>query len=264
MTGDDTGKGTGDGGRADDGSSGDGATTDPQLVWDLPLRIFHWTLVLAVTGSFVTHYASGPLTTAGIDAFQWHARCGYAAAVLLAFRVLWGFVGPAHARFGDFLRGPREAWAHARGLFRRPEPHAPVAHVAGHNPLGGWMVMLLLVLLLAQAITGMFANDQIMNAGPLAGYVESARSDALTTWHGRASNVIAAAVLLHVLAAFFYLLVKRENLVGAMITGYKRGLPPGTAIAGQRTGLAVAIVAALSALLWWAIRNAPEANLFTY
>lgn len=250
-----------------DDATSDGTALAPtangrQLVWDAPLRAFHWALVLVVAGSFLTHYASGPLTTAGVDAFRWHARCGYAAAVLLTFRVLWGFVGPTHARFVDFVRGPRAAWAYVREMRRGHDVAAPP--VVGHNPLGGWMVLVLLALLLAQAITGMFANDQIMNAGPLAGYVDAARSDALTTLHGRASNVIAAAVLLHILAAFFYLLVKRENLVGPMITGYKRGVPVGAGIAGHRAALAVAIVAAVSAALWWIIRNAPEASLFSY
>jgi cytochrome b len=244
--------------------TGDGAMEmqDRQLVWDVPLRVFHWTVVLAVAGSFVTHYVSGPMTSAGIDPFVWHARCGYATLVLVTFRILWGFVGPAHARFGDFVRGPVAAWTYARGLFRGTGE--PAAHVAGHNPLGGWMVLALIALLLAQAVTGLFANDQIMNSGPLVGYVETSRSDALTTLHHRLANVIAAAVVLHVLAAAYYVFIRRENLVAAMITGYKRGLPPGVAIAGHRLALAVVLVGAVSGVLWWVIRNAPAASVFGY
>jgi cytochrome b len=242
----------------------DAPLDDRQLVWDLPLRVFHWSLVLAIAGSFVTHYGSEMLSNAGVDPFAWHARCGYASLVLVAFRVLWGFVGPAHARFADFVRGPRAAWSYARGLFRGPGAGEPAAHAVGHNALGGWMVLLLLVLVIAQAVAGLFANDQIMNAGPLVGYVETSRSDALTTVHRQLSNVIAAAVLLHVSAALWYLLARRENLIGAMVSGYKRGLPPGAAIGRQRIALAVALVGAASVVLWWVIRNAPPANVFGY
>jgi cytochrome b len=230
---------------------------EPQLVWDLPLRLFHWALAIAVAGSFVTHYL-------GTEAFAWHARFGYATVVLVTFRIVWGFVGPAHARFSDFVRGPKAAFAHARSMFARPRPGEPPAHVAGHNPLGGWMVLVLLALLLVQAVMGLFANDEIYNTGPLYGYVDSDRSNALTSLHERLADVILYAAGLHVAAAFWYLLVKRENLIRAMVTGYKRGLPRGAGIGSQRVPLALAIVAAASVALWWVIRSAPEASMFAY
>lgn len=236
------------------------AHTDPserQLVWDLPLRVCHWALAVAVAGSFVTHEI-------GTAAFAWHAWFGYATLVLVVFRIAWGFLGPAHARFGDFVRGPRAAWKHARAMLRRPGPGEPAAHFAGHNPLGGWMVLLLLALLLVQSVAGLFANDEIMSTGPLYGYVDADRSDAITTVHSRLSDVILYAVGLHVLAAFWYLLVRRENLIGPMITGRKPGLPPGAGIAGQRVALALAIVGVAAGALWWAIRTAPEAMLFAF
>lgn len=231
--------------------------TERQLVWDLPLRVCHWALAIAVAGSFVTHEI-------GTTAFAWHAWFGYATLVLVVFRIAWGFVGPAHARFGDFVRGPRAAWTYARGVFARPRPGTPAAHFAGHNPLGGWMVLLLLALLLVQATAGLFANDEIMSTGPLYGYVDADRSNAITTLHARLSDVILYAVGIHVLAAFWYLLVRRENLIGPMITGRKPGLPPGAGIAGQRVALALAIVGVAAGALWWAIRTAPEAMLFAF
>jgi cytochrome b len=93
-----------------------------RLVWDLPVRLVHWLIVLAVAGSWATHYA-------GIEWFAWHRRLGYAALLLVVFRVAWGFVGTRHARFGSFLRGPREILDYLRG--RTAEGHV------GHNPLGG-------------------------------------------------------------------------------------------------------------------------------
>ena len=225
-----------------------------QLVWDLPLRLCHWGLVIAVAGSFVTHEI-------GTTAFRWHVWFGYATLILVAFRIVWGFVGPAHARFGDFVRGPRAAWAYARGLFAREKP---AAHVAGHNPLGGWMVLVLLAILLVQATAGLFANDEIINAGPLYGYVDTEQSDALSRLHRQLSDWILVAVGVHVAAAFVYLLVRRENLIGAMVTGYKRGLPAGAAIASQRVWLAAVVVGVLGAGLWWLVRTAPEYSLILF
>jgi cytochrome b len=227
-------------------------STERQLVWDLPLRLCHWALAIAVAGSFITHEI-------GVTAFAWHVRFGYATVVLVVFRIAWGVVGPAHARFGDFVRGPRAAWTYARGLFGGPK-----AHVAGHNPLGGWMVLLLLALLLVQSVAGLFANDEIINAGPLYGYVDNATSDAISRWHRKLSDWVLIAIAVHVAAALFYLVVRRENLIGAMVTGYKRGLPPGAAIAGQRIGLALVLLAAASGGLWWVVRTAPEYSLVLF
>jgi cytochrome b len=227
------------------------AAATGQLVWDLPLRVCHWALVVTVCGAFVTHW---------IDRFEWHARFGYATLVLVVFRIAWGVVGPTHARFSDFVRGPRAAWAYARGLFGR----APGALVAGHNALGGWMVLFLLAVLLAQASTGLFANDEIANTGPLYGWVDAARSKALTRLHRQLSDLIMIAVGLHVAAAFWYLLARRENLIRAMVTGYKTGLPPGVAIGGQRIVLAIVLVVLASLALWAAIASAPVAELYAY
>lgn len=233
-------------------TAGDANAPGWRLVWDVPLRVFHWALAFAIAGSFATHWI-------GTTAFAWHVRFGYATLVLLAFRLAWGFVGPARARFADFVRGPRAAWTYARGLFRGPK-----AHVAGHNPLGGWMVLAMLLLIAVQAVAGLYANDEIVNAGPLYGYVDDARSDLLSRWHRRLSDWILVAIGLHVAAALWYLVVRRENLIAAMVTGYKPGLPPAAAIAGHRTWLAIAIVAAASGALWWIVDTAPEYSLILF
>src|SRR5512139_3162106 len=119
-------------------------------VWDWPVRVFHWSLVALVVFSFVTAKLSG----AWMD---WHMRSGYAALSLLAFRVLWGFAGTHWARWSSFVRGPSAALRYARTLFVSPHETS-----VGHNPLGGYMVVALVVVLLAQATTGLFANDDIV------------------------------------------------------------------------------------------------------
>ena len=218
-------------------------------VWDLPVRVMHWSLVLAVCGSWATQELEG-------DWFRYHVWCGYAVLLLVTTRLLWGLVGTRHARFTNFLRGPRAILGYLRGG----------VHYAGHNPLGALMVIALLAMLLTQAITGLFANDQIMNTGPLFGYVSNATSDRLTSIHGQLFDLLLAAIALHVAAAFVYLFIKRENLILPMITGRKptSQVSPGETISSSRAWLALLIFSLLSGGLYWILRNAPEASLFSF
>jgi|JI10StandDraft_1071094.scaffolds.fasta_scaffold406944_2 cytochrome b len=219
------------------------------LVWDLPVRVMHWSLVLAVCGSWATQELEG-------DWFRYHVWCGYTVLLLVTTRLLWGFVGTRHARFGNFLRGPRAILGYLRGG----------AQYVGHNPLGALMVVALLLMLAVQAITGLFANDQIMNTGPLFGYVSNATSDRITSIHGQLFDVLLAAIALHVAAAFVYLFLKRENLILPMFTGRKAAaqVPSDQAISSSRSWLALLILALLSGVLYWVLRNAPEASLFMF
>ena len=204
-------------------------------VWDAPVRLFHWLLVALVALSVSTGYLGGNL-------MQWHIRSGCAILGLLIFRVLWGFAGSGTARFASFVRGPRAALAYARGLFSRRPSHTP-----GHNPLGGWMVVLLLASALLQAATGLFSNDDIATEGPLYDKVSKATSDAITAVHTANAVVLLALIGVHVAAVLFYLWYKRENLVWPMFTGVKRmpaqALPPAR-FAEVPRALALAAVAA--------------------
>jgi cytochrome b len=177
-------------------------------VWDAPVRLFHWLLVALVAFMFV----SGKL-----DWMTWHMRCGYAVLALVLFRVLWGFAGSSTARFSGFLAGPAATLRFARRLLSRED-----ATTLGHNPLGGWMVLLLLLALLGQAGTGLFSNDDVLSEGPLAVLVRKDTSDQLSTAHYWNSNLLLLLVALHVVAVAYHMLVKKENLVGAMFTGAKR------------------------------------------
>lgn len=224
-----------------------------RLIWDLPVRIFHWALALGVLGSWITHK---------LEAFTWHVWFGYGVLVLTAARIVWGFVGPRHARFASFVRSPPAIARYASSLLRAES--AP--HFAGHNPLGAVMVLAFLALLLLQACAGLFANDDIANTGPLYGYVNDATSDSLARVHKLLAKLIWIAVWLHVTAVLAYALLRRTDLIGPMFTGRKLDawLTPQDEIAGSQVWRAVLILAVCAALLYCVIATAPEPSLILF
>lgn len=226
-------------------------TVSPQtrLVWDLPLRVFHWCLVLSLTGSWVTHEL-------GVQWFEWHVRFGYLTLVLVSFRLAWGFVGPRHARFASFVRGPG-------GLLRYLRDGGPTV---GHSPLAALSILAVLAVLLAQAVTGLFANDDIFNNGPLYGYVDKDTSDALASLHRRGWDLLQVLVGLHLAAIVYYQLVRRIDLLRPMWSGRKpaEAVPPGEEIPSSRVLLAVVLVILLGAMLGAVIATAPEASMSFY
>jgi len=185
----------------------------PMKVWDGPIRLFHWGIALLVITSFVTQYQGW---------MQLHFLSGYAMLTALLFRVVWGFAGSDTARFGRFLKSPVAAVQYLGRIGRR-EPDTQV----GHNAAGGWMVLVMLLLIAAQVGTGLFANDDGNTTGPLAQFVTKPLSDQLSKLHSINFNILAAAVALHVLAVLLYAFIKGQNLVRPMITGKKR-LPAAT------------------------------------
>jgi cytochrome b len=218
-------------------------------VWDLPVRIFHWTLVLAVVAAFVTNKL-------GVKFFKYHVWAGYAVIVLVGFRLIWGLVGTRHALFRNFVRAPSEILTYARDI--RAGKDKPYA---GHNPLGALMVLALLGALGAQAIFGLFGNDEIFNAGPLAGAVSKTLSLTLTSIHRQLFYWLAGGVALHVLAVAAHKIFKNENLARAMITGRKpaEAVPPQEAIHSSKIWLAVVLAETVVIALALILAQAPAA-----
>jgi cytochrome b len=180
-------------------------------VWDLPVRLFHWVLVALMTTSYLTGRAGG-------DWMTLHFLSGYAILTLILFRIAWGVVGSTTARFSNFVKGPAAAFGHLRELLGKHGPHD-----AGHNPMGGAMVVAMLFAVLLQTLAGLFSADTdtgIVN-GPLAHLIPDKWIDRVTHFHGFWVNVLLVMVALHVLAVVTYLVWKRQNLVGAMLTGHK-------------------------------------------
>jgi len=191
-------------------SSQHGSKSRTVGVWDVAVRVFHWLLVALIVVSFTTAQIGG-------NAMRIHELSGFTILTLVLFRILWGIFGSTHARFGDFVRPPSQVLAYARSLLsqRRPDFYA------GHNPLGGWMIVALLACLLLQAGTGLFANDDVMTEGPLYAWVSKETSDTLSQIHETNFYVLAALVAVHICAALYYLLRKRENLILPLFTGRK-------------------------------------------
>lgn len=211
----------------------------PLKVWDLPTRVFHWTLVLLVAGAWLT-VETGRM--------EWHAWIGQAILTLVVYRIIWGIVGSETVQFWNFIRGPKAIFAYAKGLIigQHREP-------VGHNPLGACMIVALLLLLAVQASLGLTANDDIFFEGPLFNLVGKDWSDRLTGIHQLLFNIILAAVIIHVVAVVLYLAVKRENLIGAMITGVKWWPEPLPQIRMTPVWLALPAVAAAAAVVWAAV-----------
>ncbi|WP_144821979.1 cytochrome b/b6 domain-containing protein [Marinobacter piscensis] len=174
-------------------------------LWDLPTRLFHWLLVLAVTGALVSVKLGGTWMV-------WHERLGLAIVGLLSFRLAWGVVGSTYARFVQFVPGPAAITAYLKGEWRG----------LGHNPLGALSVLAMLGLLGFQAVTGLFATDAIAFNGPLYRAVSSAWNDTITSWHKKTEWYIYGLIGLHVASVFFYTLIKKDNLVTPMISGRKK------------------------------------------
>ncbi len=200
-------------------------------VWDVPVRLFHWIQLALFVSLFITAEVLD-------DKIELHATLGLALLALVLFRLLWGFAGSSYARFSQFLTGPGTVISY---LKQKP-------FVAGHNPLGGWMVVTLLALMLTQAILGLFANDDIMFDGPLAYLVSKETSDLLTELHEFVFHLILPLAGLHVAAVIWHKLRHGENLIPAMFTGYKE-LPPGTQVQDAKSGglLRAAVLLAFSA-----------------
>jgi cytochrome b len=204
--------------------------TPSTLVWDVPVRVFHWLLVLCFAGAWLT-----------AESEHWrlvHVTLGYTMAGLVAFRVLWGLVGTRYARFASFVRGPRAAFAYLRSLFSRsPEHHT------GHNPAG------------ALAIVGLLALIGIATASGFATYNELG-GEWLEDVHELAANALMALVVVHIAGVVVGSVVHRENLVRSMFSG-RKAVPGAEGIRRSWPALAAVMLAAVLGFWWVQWQAAP-------
>jgi cytochrome b len=182
-------------------------------VWDLPVRLFHWLLVVLVGFSWWSGEQGGRW-------MDWHGWSGCAILALLLFRMGWGLVGSDTARFAEFVRGPRASVAYLKSLSTRRH-----YTYLGHNPLGGWMTVSLLLVLLVQTVSGLFGNDDSDYEAPLAHWISHDASSLVSAVHGYNFDLLLCLAGLHVVAVASHLLRRRDDLLSAMFSGMK--LSPG-------------------------------------
>lgn len=179
------------------------------LAWDAPTRLFKWSLAVLVLAQPLMKAAGGPTLLS-------HRMTGYVILTLVLWRLLWGVFGGSTARFSAFVRSPVAAFGYAADLARgRPR------RFLGHNPLGAFMILALMAAVTAQGVAGLFTSDDIFLEGPFGHLVPREFVKAMSVWHDRGYLLILALVAVHVSANVFYSVFKRDNLIGAMLTGRK-------------------------------------------
>lgn len=216
-------------------------------VWDVFVRAFHWSLVALFAFSAITGKVGGGW-------IKWHMISGYAILALVLFRIVWGFVGGEYARFASFIASPARAIAYGIGMVK-----GGAQHVISHNPLGGWMVVVLLLVLALQSFLGLISDDEIATTGPLARYVALETALAAMSWHRLIGDLLLILVAVHILAVLFHVFVKKESLVRAMLNGNKelpeslaneaKSAKPASATAGY-VALSVAVIAVVVVVNW--------------
>jgi cytochrome b len=218
----------------------------PMRVWDAPTRLFHLLVIVLIAVSYIS-IKLADLHNPHADPFWIHVHLasGFSMLALLLFRIAWGFIGSDTSRFRSFLVSPIAGLRHLRQFSAR-EPDTQV----GHNAAGGWMVLIMLLLLALQVGTGLCANDNRSTEGPLAKYVGKSASDVLSRLHGWNFGSLAVAIALHIVAIVAYAVIKKQDLVRPMITGKKR-LPAATRAPRMASPLAaLAILAIAGAAVW--------------
>lgn len=216
-------------------------------VWDLPTRLFHWVLVLLIVALGV----SGQLGHLTI-----HMQIGPAVVALIVFRLIWGAIGSQTARFSHFVRGPKAVLAYLAAA------RQGTVRSVGHNPLGAFSVLALLGLVLVQGVTGLFTSDDILSQGPLAHLLSSKDVALLSSIHRIGFKLLLAFIAVHLAAVLFYRLVKKDDMVEAMITGEKQ-VPEGVeGIRFRHPLLALAALAVACLVVWGGLALAPEAPAF--
>jgi cytochrome b len=178
-------------------------------VWDFPTRLFHWLLVILIGFSW---------WSAETGRLDWHLWSGLSVLALVVFRAIWGFVGSSTARFAQFVRTPLATISYLRSDSLTPKP-------PGHNPVGGYSVLLMLLLVTLQVGTGLFANDEdSLDPGPLNRLVSFETGETLSKLHHLSFTLLQLVIVIHVLAILFYLIVRKRNLLTPMVTGSDKQL----------------------------------------
>ncbi|MEO8018679.1 MAG: cytochrome b/b6 domain-containing protein [Pseudomonadota bacterium] len=204
----------------------------------MPVRLVHWLMVLTVAAAW---------WTAETGRMDWHRYCGFTLLALLTFRIYWGFFGSSTARFARFVRGPRAIVSYLRGTW----PQVP-----GHNPLGSLSVIALLAGMLTQAVLGLFTVDvDGIESGPLSTFVSFDAGRLAAGWHHRLFDMLLWLIGLHIAAVLFYVFIRKDNLIGAMLTG-KKAYDSDQPQVTQASAVRFIVGVLLAGLLTWMVSRA--------
>lgn len=231
-----------------------------RLIWDLPLRIFHWCFVLTIFGAWYTSEQEGEL----IDL---HIQLGYVALSLLIFRILWGIIGSKHARFLSFIPSPKILMQYLKTSKKRVNTSTKKKDGAGHNPLGALMVVLMITLISLQAVSGLFISDDVFSSGPYYGSLSKEFEQVMSFLHHNTFDFMIAAIVLHLTAIAYYWRIKKQNLILPMITGKKPAHLVSEADVIPHSKIFLAIIVAIGCCIfvyWLVVVNAPVAEAFYY
>lgn len=218
------------------------------LVWDLPLRLFHWLLAVTLVGSWATQ----ELGTAWMD---WHVRLGYTALALVLFRLLWGFVGSRHARFASFLTDPATALSYARAFVAGRPPATP-----GHSALAGWAIVAMLLSVGLQAVSGLFQTDDFLIQGPWYHAAPEWLRDLMHEIHEVNINFLYALVSIHLTVIATYRWRLGSDIVRGMVIG-RRDVPASDGIGSNRLLTALVAAAIAAGIVWAVVALAPQPDL---
>ena len=225
------------------------------LVWDLPVRIFHWGFVMLLAALWYT-------SDQDLGLIELHMALGYVALGFVLFRIIWGVVGTTHARFKNFIPSFYQV-----KIYLQTKREQEVKQYAGHNPAGSLMVLALLLLVLVQATTGLFIDDDVFSSGPYSGVLSSELESLFKFIHGNGFNLILLASSVHVFAVFYYLLVKKQNLIKPMISGKKaeHAVSEDAAISSSKIVKAIIVAILVAAFVYWlVVINAPVVEEYYY
>jgi len=213
------------------------------LLWDWPVRVIHWLIVVLLPASW---------WTAEEGYLEVHQYLGFTVLIAVCTRLCWGFVGSAQARFSDFVRGPRAVVDALRGTGAVATP--------GHNPAGGWSALVLWFLLILQALSGTVNSDDILFTGPFREVFDTGVSDAIAAWHEPLFNILIGFIVLHILAIAYYERFRDQRLLRPMIVGRAPGRQGTEPAKPLYKALIIAVL--LTGMLWALIELAPESTAY--
>jgi cytochrome b len=224
------------------------------FIWDLPVRLFHWLLIISLLCAWYT--------SDGERGFiDYHLLIGYLILGLIIFRLIWGVFGTKYAKFTQFIPSKTNLISYLKSSKKDSSEH-----IVGHNPLGALMVVLMLTLILSQAISGLFMNDDVYTTGPYYASASESVQSLMTFIHTNVFDLILIVSTIHISAAVYYLVVKKVNLIVPMITGYKAMInDENKGIKSSKLLIAAVIISVVVVFVYWlVVLNIPVEEEFYF